>query len=152
AFERARASRAARPGAQRIRGRSDRRGVQGALRRQRAGRYRTSLRTGALRRATEVQSMANMNNFVKKAQAEVAQLEVTGESGGGMVKVVMTGRHEVKRVQIEPSIVAEDREMLEDLIAAAVNDAVHRIESATQAKMAAAMGGLSLPPGVKLPF
>ena len=106
--------------------------------------------------------MANMNNFMKqaqalqanmqKAQAEVAQLEVTGEYGAGMVKVVMTGRHEVKRVQIEPSIAAEDRELLEDLVAAAVNDAVHRVESATQAKMAAAMGGLSLPPGVKLPF
>jgi nucleoid-associated protein EbfC len=66
--------------------------------------------------------------------------------------VLMTGRHEVKRVQIEPSIVGEDREMLEDLIAAAVNDAVHRLEAATQSKMSAAMGGLSLPPGVKLPF
>jgi DNA-binding YbaB/EbfC family protein len=106
--------------------------------------------------------MANMNNFVKqaqalqanmqKAQAEIANLEVTGESGGGMVKVLMTGRHEVRRVQIEPSIAAEDREMLEDLIAAAVNDAVHRLEAATQAKMSAAMGGMSLPPGVKLPF
>src|ERR1700693_402241 len=106
--------------------------------------------------------MANMNNFAKqaqalqanmqKAQAEIAQLEVIGESGGGMVKVVMTGRHEVKRVQIEPSVVGEDREMLEDLIAAAANDGVHRGEGATQAKRAAAMGGLSLPPGVKLPF
>ena len=106
--------------------------------------------------------MANMNQFVKqaqalqanmqKAQAEIASLEVTGESGGGMVKVVMTGRHEVKRVQIEPSIIGDDREMLEDLIAAAINDAVHRLESASQAKLSAAMGGMSLPPGVKLPF
>ena len=106
--------------------------------------------------------MANMNNFVKqaqalqenmqKAQAEIANLEVTGEAGGGMVKLVMSGRHEVKRVQIEPSAFGEDREMLEDLIAAAVNDAVHRVESATQAKMSAVMGGLSLPPGMKLPF
>ena len=106
--------------------------------------------------------MANMNQFVKqaqalqanmqKAQAEIANLEVTGESGGGMVKVVMSGRHEVKRVQIEPSIIGDDREMLEDLIAAAINDAVHRVESASQAKLSAAMGGLSLPPGVKLPF
>jgi DNA-binding YbaB/EbfC family protein len=106
--------------------------------------------------------VANMNQFVKqaqalqanmqKAQAEIAGLEVTGESGGGMVKVVMTGRHEVKRVQIEPSIIGDDREMLEDLIAAAINDAVHRLESASQAKLSAAMGGLSLPPGVKLPF
>jgi DNA-binding YbaB/EbfC family protein len=106
--------------------------------------------------------VANMNQFVKqaqalqanmqKAQAEIAGLEVTGESGGGMVKVVMTGRHEVKRVQIEPSIIGDDREMLEDLIAAAINDAVHRLESASQAKLSAAMGGLSLPPGVKMPF
>lgn len=106
--------------------------------------------------------MADMNQFVKqaqalqanmqKAQAEIASLEVTGESGGGMVKVVMTGRHEVKRVQIEPSIIGEDREMLEDLVAAAINDAVHRLEAASQAKLSAAMGGLSLPPGVKLPF
>jgi DNA-binding YbaB/EbfC family protein len=103
-----------------------------------------------------------MNQFVKqaqalqanmqKAQAEIANLEVTGESGAGMVKVVMNGRHEVKRVQIEPSIIGDDREMLEDLIAAAINDAVHRLESASQAKLSAAMGGLSLPPGVKLPF
>ncbi|HXL96937.1 MAG TPA: YbaB/EbfC family nucleoid-associated protein, partial [Steroidobacteraceae bacterium] len=89
---------------------------------------------------------------MQKAQAEIASLEGTGESGGGMVKVVMTGRHEVKRVQIEPSIIGDDREMLEDLIAAAINDAVHRLESASQAKLSAAMGGLSLPPGVKLPF
>jgi DNA-binding YbaB/EbfC family protein len=103
-----------------------------------------------------------MNQFVKqaqalqanmqKAQAEIAGLEVTGESGGGMVKVQMTGRHEVKRVQIEPSIIGEDRGMLEDLVAAAINDAVHRLEAASQAKLSAAMGGLSLPPGVKLPF
>jgi nucleoid-associated protein EbfC len=106
--------------------------------------------------------VANMNQFVKqaqalqanmqKAQAEIANLEVTGESGGGMVKVVMSGRHEVKRVQIEPSVIGDDREMLEDLIAAAINDAVHRLESASQAKLSAAMGGMSLPPGVKLPF
>jgi DNA-binding YbaB/EbfC family protein len=103
-----------------------------------------------------------MNQFAKqaqalqanmqKAQAEIAALEVTGESGGGMVKVTMTGRHEVRRVQIDPSVGSEDREMLEDLVTAAVNDAVHRVETATQAKMAAAMGGISLPPGMKLPF
>jgi DNA-binding YbaB/EbfC family protein len=106
--------------------------------------------------------MVNMNQFAKqaqalqanmqKAQAEIAALEVTGESGGGMVKVTMTGRHEVRRVQVDPSVSGEDREMLEDLMTAAINDAVHRVEAATQAKMAAAMGGLSLPPGMKLPF
>jgi len=85
--------------------------------------------------------MANMNQIMRqaqamqanlqKAQAEVAALEVIGEAGGGMIKVTMSGRHEVKRVQIEPSVIGEDREMLEDLIAAAINDAVHRVESAT---------------------
>jgi nucleoid-associated protein EbfC len=89
---------------------------------------------------------------MQKAQAEIAQLEVTGESGGGMVKVTMSGRHEVKRVQIEPSVIGEDREMLEDLIAAAINDAVHRADAASQAKMAGLMGGMQLPPGMKLPF
>jgi nucleoid-associated protein EbfC len=106
--------------------------------------------------------MANMNQIMRqaqalqanlqKAQAEIATLEITGEAGGGMVKVTMTGRHEVKRVQIEPAVIGEDREMLEDLIAAAINDAVHRVEGATQAKMSSLMGGMSLPPGVKLPF
>jgi hypothetical protein len=89
---------------------------------------------------------------VEKAQAEVANIEVTGEAGGGMVKVTMSGRHEVKRVQIEPAVARDDRELLEDLIAAAVNDAVHRVEAAVQQKMAGAMAGMQLPPGMKLPF
>jgi hypothetical protein len=89
---------------------------------------------------------------VEKAQAEVASIEVVGESGGGMVKVTMSGRHEVKKVQIEPAVASDDRELLEDLIAAAVNDAVHRVEAAVQAKMAGAMAGMQLPPGMKLPF
>jgi DNA-binding YbaB/EbfC family protein len=97
------------------------------------------------------QAQALQTNM-QKAQSEIAQLEVTGESGGGMVKVTMTGRHEVKRVQIEPSVGTEDREMLEDLITAAVNDAVHRADAASQAKVAGIMGGMQLPPGVKLPF
>jgi DNA-binding YbaB/EbfC family protein len=104
----------------------------------------------------------NINNLMKqaqamqanmqKAQAEIATIEVIGEAGGGMVKVTMTGKHEVKRVQIEPSVAGEDREMLEDLIAAAVNDAVHKVEARVQEKMAALTSGLQLPPGVKLPF
>ena len=104
----------------------------------------------------------NMGNFIKqaqqikenveKAQAQVASIEVTGEAGGGMVKVTMSGRHEVKRVQIEPAVARDDRELLEDLIAAAVNDAVHRVEAAVQQKMAGAMAGMQLPPGMKLPF
>jgi DNA-binding YbaB/EbfC family protein len=77
---------------------------------------------------------------------------VTGESGGGMVKVVMNGRHEVRRVQIAPAVPGDDREMLEDLIAAACNDATRRIAEAVQQHMAGAMGGMQLPPGMKLPF
>ena len=104
----------------------------------------------------------NINNLMKqaqamqanmqKAQAEIATIEVIGESGGGMVKITMTGKHEVKRVQIEPSVVGEDREMLEDLIAAATNDAVHKVEARVQEKMSSLTAGLQLPPGVKLPF
>ena len=90
---------------------------------------------------------------MQKAQAELAGIEVLGESGGGMVKVTLNGRHEAKRVQIEPSVfAAEDREMLEDLLTAAFNDAVHKLESRVQEKMASLMSGVQLPPGVKLPF
>jgi len=104
----------------------------------------------------------NFNNLMKQAQAmqanmqkvqeQIAGLEVVGEAGGGMVKVTMTGRHETRRVQIEPAVIGEDREMLEDLIAAAVNDAVHKVEAKVQEKMAAVTAGLQLPPGMKLPF
>jgi hypothetical protein len=94
------------------------------------------------------QLQANM----QKAQAEIAAMEVTGESGGGMVKVTINGRHEAKRVQIDPSVPMDDREMIEDLVAAAFNDAVHRLEATSQEKMAGLMGGMNLPPGLKLPF
>jgi DNA-binding YbaB/EbfC family protein len=97
------------------------------------------------------QAQALQENM-QKAQAEIAQMQITGESGGGMVKVTLNGKHEVSRVQIEPAVIGEDREMLEDLIAAAMNDAVHKLEAASQATMASLMGGLQLPPGVKLPF
>lgn len=93
-----------------------------------------------------------MQENLQKAQAEAANISVTGESGGGMVKVTMNGRHEVSRVQIEPALLSEEREVLEDLIAAAVNDAAHRVGAAVNEKMAGAMAGLSLPPGMKLPF
>jgi nucleoid-associated protein EbfC len=89
---------------------------------------------------------------MQKAQEQVGALEVTGESGGGMVKVVMNGRHEVRRVEIDPSVAASDREMLEDLVAAACNDATRRVGEAVQQHMAGAMGGMQLPPGMKLPF
>ena len=94
------------------------------------------------------QLQANM----QKAQAEIAAMEVIGESGGGMVKVTINGRHEAKRVQIDPSVPMDDREMIEDLVAAAFNDAVHRLETTSQEKMAGLMGGMNLPPGMKLPF
>jgi nucleoid-associated protein EbfC len=93
-----------------------------------------------------------MQANMQKVQAEIANIVVTGESGGGMVKVTMTGKHEVKRVQIEPSVASEDREMLEDLIAAAANDAVHKVEAQVAEKMAAMTAGLNLPAGFKLPF
>ena len=97
------------------------------------------------------QAMALQANM-KKAQDEIANMEVIGESGGGMVKVTMSGKHEVKRVQIEPQVASEDREMLEDLVAAACNDAVRRVGEAVQQHMAGAMGGMQLPPGMKLPL
>ena len=97
------------------------------------------------------QAMALQANM-KKAQEEIAAMEITGESGGGMVKVTMNGRHEVSRVQIEPQVFGDDREMLEDLLAAAINDATHRIEAVVQQKMSGVMSGLQLPPGMKLPF
>ncbi|MFM2288099.1 MAG: hypothetical protein RL684_1242 [Pseudomonadota bacterium] len=97
------------------------------------------------------QAQALQTNM-QKAQAEIAALEVTGESGGGMVKITITGKHEARRVQIEPSVLAEGQEMLEDLVTAALNDAVHKLEAASQAKMQSLMGGLQLPPGMKLPF
>jgi nucleoid-associated protein EbfC len=97
------------------------------------------------------QAMALQANM-KKAQDEIAAMEITGESGGGMVKVTMNGKHEVKRVQIEPAVASEDREMLEDLVAAAVNDAVNKVDAASQARMSSLMSGVNLPPGFKLPF
>ena len=89
---------------------------------------------------------------MKKLQEQLAEMEIEGQAGAGLVKVVMTGRHEVKRVTIDPKLLADDKDMLEDLVAAAVNDAVRKIEATTQQKMAAATAGLPLPPGLKLPF
>ncbi|CAI8158496.1 YbaB/EbfC family nucleoid-associated protein [Pseudidiomarina mangrovi] len=94
-----------------------------------------------------------MQERMQKAQQEIATLEVVGEAGAGMVKVTMLGNHNVRRVAIDPSLMTEDdQEMLEDLIAAAVNDAVRRVEVASKEKMAAVTGGMNLPPGMKLPF
>ena len=93
-----------------------------------------------------------MQENLQRAQAELATLEVTGEAGGGMVKVVMNGKHEVRRVTIDPTVAGDDRELLEDLVTAAINDAVRKIETTTQQKMAGMMGGMQLPPGFKMPF
>jgi DNA-binding YbaB/EbfC family protein len=93
-----------------------------------------------------------MQESMQKAQEELGRMEVTGESGAGMVKVVMTGKHEVRRVNIDDSLLGDDKEMLEDLVAAAINDAVHRIERTTSEKMSSMTSGMSLPPGMKLPF
>ena len=89
---------------------------------------------------------------VQDAQQEMARSEVHGESGGGLVRVVMTGRHDVRRIHIEPSLMSEDREVLEDLVAAAVNDAVRRVEELQRARLSGATGGITLPGGFKLPF
>lgn len=97
------------------------------------------------------QAQAVQQNL-QKAQEQVAQITATGEAGGGMVKVTMNGKHEVSRVQIEPALMSEEREVLEDLLAAATNDAVHRVGVAVNEKMAGAMAGMQLPPGMKLPF
>lgn len=93
-----------------------------------------------------------MQENLQRAQREQANREVSGESGGGMVKIVMRGTHEVNRVTIDPSLVDEDVEMLEDLVAAAINDAVHKVEKSNQAAMQEMTAGLNLPPGFKLPF
>jgi len=93
-----------------------------------------------------------MQADMQKAQQEIAGLEVTGESGGGLVKVTMTGRHEASRVQIDDSLVGDDKDMLEDLIAAAINDAAHKVEAATQERMSGVTAGMDLPAGMKLPF
>ncbi|MDZ7737160.1 MAG: YbaB/EbfC family nucleoid-associated protein [Gammaproteobacteria bacterium] len=93
-----------------------------------------------------------MQEQMQKAQEEMANIEVTGESGAGMVKVTMTGRHDVKRVEIDPSLLGDDKDMLEDLMAAAINDANRRVESATQEKMSELTSGMGLPAGFKMPF
>ncbi|MDH5360903.1 MAG: YbaB/EbfC family nucleoid-associated protein [Gammaproteobacteria bacterium] len=92
-----------------------------------------------------------MQEDMQKAQAEIANMEVNGQSGGGMVKITMTGRHDVKRVEIDESVM-DDKEMLEDLLAAAVNDAVRQVEQQSQERMSGLTEGMNLPGGMKLPF
>ncbi len=89
---------------------------------------------------------------MQKAQEEIAKLEVTGESGAGLIKVTMTGRHDVRKVDIDPSLMSEDKDILEDLLAAAVNDAVRRVEENQKERMSGMASGMGLPPGFKMPF
>lgn len=93
-----------------------------------------------------------MQADMQRVQEELGNMEVTGNAGGGMVTVQMTGRHDVKRVTIDPSLMQDDKDMLEDLIAAAVNDAVRQIEQNSQERMAGLTAGLNLPGGMKMPF
>ncbi|MCJ8320283.1 MAG: YbaB/EbfC family nucleoid-associated protein [Colwellia sp.] len=93
-----------------------------------------------------------MQEKMAKAQAELAKMEVIGESGAGLVKVTMTGSHSVRRVDIDDSLYEDDKDMIEDLVAAAFNDAVRRVEEQNKEKMGALTGGMQLPPGMKMPF
>jgi DNA-binding YbaB/EbfC family protein len=93
-----------------------------------------------------------MQKNLQDMQGEIANMQVTGEAGGGMVKVLMSGRHDVRRVTIDDSLMSDDKEMLEDLVAAAINDAVRKVEKNSQDKLSSLTGGMDLPPGMKLPF
>lgn len=93
-----------------------------------------------------------MQERMQKAQEEIAKMEVIGEAGAGLVKVTMLGNHSVRRVNIDDSLMSEDKEMIEDLVAAACNDAVRRVEQQNQERMAEVTGGMQLPPGMKMPF
>lgn len=99
-----------------------------------------------------MQQAQAMQGKMQEAQEELAKMEVTGESGAGLVKVTMTGKHEVRNVVIDPSVFEEDREFAEDLVAAAVNDAVQRVDATSKEKMSELTGGMDLPAGMNLPF
>lgn len=99
-----------------------------------------------------MQKAQRMQEDMQKAQEELAQLEVTGQSGGGLVSVLMSGRHEVRRVTIDRKLFADDAEMAEDLVAAAFNDAVNKVAAMSQERMSGMAAGMNLPPGFKLPF
>ncbi len=99
-----------------------------------------------------MQQAQRMQEDLKRAQDEIARLEVTGSAGGGMVEVSMTGRHEVRRVRIDRKLMADDPEMAEDMVTAAVNDAVNKVAQASQEKLGSVSSGMNLPLGFKLPF
>jgi len=93
-----------------------------------------------------------MQEDMQKAQQEIAEMRIEGESGGGLVKVIMNGQHELHRVEIDDSLVGDDKDMLEDLVAAAVNDAVRKVADVSKEKLGGLAGGMNLPDGIKLPF
>ncbi len=99
-----------------------------------------------------MKQMQRLQADLQRAQEELANAEVTGESGGGMVKIVMNGRHEVRSVAIDPSLVGDDREMLEDLLVAAFNDAARRIAKQSEERMSGMLSGMPMPPGMRMPF
>ena len=99
-----------------------------------------------------LQTIPTITTECMLAQDEIAKLEVSGESGGGMVRVVITGRHDVKKLEIDPVLIGDEKEMLEDLIAAAINDANRRLEETSKERLSGLATGLDLPPGFKLPF
>ncbi len=99
-----------------------------------------------------MQQAQKMQEDVKKAQQEIAAIEVTGESGAGLVKILMTGKREVRKVSIDDSLVGDDRDMLEDLVASAINDAVRKVAKLKKEKMASVTAGIPLPPGFQMPF
>ena len=99
-----------------------------------------------------MQQAQRMQEEMKRAQEEIAQAEITGEAGGGLARVVMSGRHEVRRISIDRAAIGDDHEMMEDLVAAAVNDAVNKVAALTRERMGGLAQGMNLPPGFKLPF
>jgi len=102
--------------------------------------------------ASIMQQAQKMQENFKQAQEELAAMEVQGESGGGLVTIVMNGKREALKVTIDPSLVGDDRDMLEDLVAAAINDAVHKVNKLKKEKMADVTAGIPLPPGMQMPF
>jgi nucleoid-associated protein EbfC len=99
-----------------------------------------------------MQQAQKMQDNFKKAQEELATIEVLGESGGGLITIIMTGKREVRKVTIDPSLLGDDKDMLEDLVAAAINDAVHKVNKMKKEKMADVTSGIPMPPGFQMPF
>lgn len=99
-----------------------------------------------------MQQAQKMQEDFKKAQEELEAMQITGESGGGLVSILMTGKREVRKITIDPSLVGDDKDMLEDLVAAAINDAVHKVDKMKKEKMAGLTAGIPMPPGFQMPF